>query len=41
MLKYILETLGCSLDYGMVLLLQAMLSCYPVEGYKQRGDFDF
>lgn len=32
MLKYILETLGCSLDYGMVFILKAMLKTYPIEG---------
>jgi len=32
MLKYILETLGCSLDYGMVFILKAMLRTYPEEG---------
>ena len=31
MLKYMLETLGCSLDYGMVFILKAMLITYPAE----------
>jgi len=34
MLKYILETIGCSLDYGMVFILKAMLKTYPVEGQR-------
>lgn len=29
MLKYMLETLGCSLDYGMVFILKSMLKTYP------------
>lgn len=42
MLKYILETLGCSLDYGMVFILKAMLRTYPGEGHKWTcGDEDF
>ena len=31
MIKYILETLGCSLDYGIIFILKAMLNCYPSE----------
>lgn len=34
MLKYVLETIGCSLDYGMVFILKAMLKTYPVEGQR-------
>jgi hypothetical protein len=43
MLKYILETIGCSLDYGMVFILKAMLKTYPVEGQRwqiQDEEFD-
>jgi len=32
MVKYILETIGCSLDYGIVFILKSMLQTYPVEG---------
>ena len=31
MIKYMLETLGCSLDYGMVFILKAMLMTYPTD----------
>lgn len=44
MLKYILETIGCSLDYGMVFILKGMLKTYPVEGQRWQipgEDFDF
>ena len=43
-LKYVLETLGCSLYYGMVFILKAMLRTYPNEGDKwlhAGEDFDF
>lgn len=43
-LKYVLETLGCSLDYGMVFILKAMLKTYPTESEKWtqgHEDFDF
>lgn len=32
MIKYILETIGCSLDYGIVFILKSMLQTYPIEG---------
>ena len=31
MIKYMLETLGCSLDYGMVFILKAMMMTYPTD----------
>ena len=40
MLKYILETLGCSLDYGMIFILKAMLKCYPSESPSANTQYD-
>lgn len=41
MIKYMLETLGCSLDYGIVFILKAMLMTYPkAEDSKVQEDFD-
>ena len=43
MIKFILETIGCQLDYGMVYILKSMLATYPVEGQRwnsQTEDFD-
>ena len=31
MIKYILETVGCSLDQGMIFILKAMFKMYPNE----------
>ena len=43
LIKFILETIGCQLDYGMVFILKSMLATYPVEGQRwnsQTEDFD-
>ena len=40
-LRYVLETLGCSLDYGMVFILKAMLKTYPEENERWVWDEDF
>lgn len=34
LIKHILETQGCSLDFGLVFILQGMLCTFPVEGAK-------
>jgi hypothetical protein len=41
MIKYILEILGCSLDYGMVFILKAMLKTYPESNTKWLSSEDF
>ena len=39
-LKFILEEIGCSLDFGLVFILQAMFKTYP-SNVPQADDFDF
>lgn len=43
MIKYILETIGCSLDQGMIFILKAMFKMYPNESgaCTHSGDEDF
>lgn len=37
LLKHILETQGCSLDFGLVFILKGMLCTYPVVSSKKKA----
>jgi hypothetical protein len=41
LLKFILESIGCQLDYGMVFILKAMLAAYPINSIRWNTQDEF